>query len=637
MSSVSRSRSQDEACLVPTHDTRFGQPFERVRWTVCALCLLLLGACVGEAFPTPTATTYPPTVPVTPVPLLLTPIATQAPLPALPPLVNSRSSKALALVNETLVTVNPDSDSITLVDTHALRVVSEIPVGGGPRMVATRDRLAVVTLWTENAVALVDLDSGQVRRVEQVCALPYGVVTDSRRAYVSCFGSDQIAVVDLDTTDVLYRVTVPDAPSGLAISGTWLLVTYTYTGTLSVLNVERTPFVVGSVTVDTDGELSRTILITPDGARAYIPQTRTGLALISTQYMQDWFPVVSAFDLTRMSGDRSARLTLSTLDHDANMPSDGALSADGNLMYVALGGSDAVMAIDLATRQLVTRIAVGANPIGVWAAGETLYVLNALDGTVTVIDAETNSVTAVIPVTTIPLGAELLRGKVLFHRASAPTMSDGVISCATCHFEGGADGRTWINFRSGPRNTAVLNGAAELPPYNWAGDMTELHDTIEDQIRYVMLGDGLITGDFDATVSTIDAGRSADLDALVAYVASLEAWPNPNRLPDRGLSESARRGMELFMSGTIGCGCHAPPQYTDLQAHNLAGSVFSLEIAPAFDTPTLRGLWASAPYMHDGVVQSLPELLTRTDPIHSVADVLTPEQLADLVAFLLSL
>jgi cytochrome c peroxidase len=216
-------------------------------------------------------------------------------------------------------------------------------------------------------------------------------------------------------------------------------------------------------------------------------------------------------------------------------------------------------------------------------------------------------------------------------------MSDGAVSCATCHFDGGADARTWINFRSGPRNTPALGGIAAMPPYNWAGDMNELHDTIEDQIRNVMLGDGLIlSGAFDPTARRLDAGRSSDLDALATYVASLEPWRSPYREPDGTLNESAQRGMRLFMSGSPNCGCHSPPLYSDLQQHNLSGVAFSLESYDAFDTPTLRGLWATAPYMHDGVAQTLEEVLTRTDPVHSVASHLTSQELDDLIAFLLS-
>jgi YVTN family beta-propeller protein len=305
---------------------------------------------------------------------------------------------------------------------------------------------------------------------------------------------------------------------------------------------------------------------------------------------------------------------------------------------VVLAGSDAVAVIDLDTQTLHARIPVGANPRGIVVEDGRAFVLNALEGTISVLDLAAGQVTHTIPVTELPLDPLLLRGKILFYQAGAPTLSDGAISCATCHFDGGADARTWINFRSGPRNTPALGGVAALPPYNWAGDMTELQDTLEDQIRNVMLGDGLIeSGEFDPTRDHRDAGRSADLDALTAYVASLEPWPSPYREADGSLSEAAERGMRLFLSGSPNCGCHTPPLYSDLQAHNLTGAAFSLETYESFDTPTLRGLWATAPYLHDGVAPTLEDVLTRTDPVHSVASGLTEQQLADLIAFLRSL
>ena len=83
-----------------------------------------------------------------------------------------------------------------------------------------------------------------------------------------------------------------DAPAGLALSGEWLLATHFYSGAVTALNVLRTPVVVGSVNAEPEGNLASVIAIEPEGRLAYIPQTRTGLALVSLQYMQDWFPVV---------------------------------------------------------------------------------------------------------------------------------------------------------------------------------------------------------------------------------------------------------------------------------------------------------------------------------------------------------
>jgi YVTN family beta-propeller protein len=610
-----------------------------------AIALFLIAACDNTA---PTTTPPPPTIffdasptpPMTPVPLILTPVASPEALPGLPPLTNSQSSKSLAINNGLLVAVNSDSNSVTLVDTATHSVINEILVGTDPRTVAiTPDGThALITLRADNALAVIDLETQELIATHPIGHMPYGVVTDGRRAYVSNFADDQIAVLDLETGEVIRRLDVPNAPTGLTLSEGWLLISHFYHGEITLANVLRTPFVLGSVNAEPDGNLARAIVIAPDGQRAYIPHTRTGLALISLQYQQDWFPVVSVLDTASMTGNRDARITVSMVgDYAANMPFDVAFSADGDTLYTVLAGNDMVLAIDLIANDVTGRIPVGANPRGIVLDDQTAYVLNALDGTISVIDTANNTIVKTITITQIPLDAQLLRGKVLFNQADAPTMSDDAVSCAMCHFDGGMDGRTWINFRSGPRNTPVLGGSADLPPYNWAGDMDELHDTIEDQIRYVMLGDGLIDGDFDATMDTQDAGRSADLDALTAYVASLESWPSPYRNDDGSLTDSAQRGMDLFMSGSPGCSCHAPPLYTDLQQHNIPGVVFSLEVLEDFDTPTLRGLWASAPYMHDGVAQTLEELLTRTDPVHSVAGDLTEQQLQDLIAFLLSL
>lgn len=618
----------------------------RSRTALLAGLVVLLVACApqvatdmpeelrGQPDFAPTSTPF-----ITPVPLALTPISTDLPLPAIPALINSQSSKMLALAGDTLVTVNPDSDSVTLVDISTEQMLSEIAVGDDPRSVAiTPDgALAMVALRGDNGLAVVDLAEMALQQVVPICHMAYGVVTDGRRVYVSCLGDDIVAIWDIETASIVYNIAVGDAPSALALSGDWLLSTHLYDGTVTVINIERTPVVVGTVTVEPDGNLASSIVIAPNGQKAYIPQTRTGLALVSLQYMQDWFPVVGVFDITNMAGDRSGRLTVSTLEYAANMPYDVTFDENGETMYLALAGNDAVVAVDVASGDVQARMAVGTNPRGIVISNKHAYVLNALDGSVSVIDAATQAVINTITVTELPLEPILLRGKVLFNQASE-ALSDGAISCATCHLDGGADSRTWINFRSGPRNTPALGDMDVLGPYNWAGDMAELHDTIEDQIRHVMLGDGLIASeDFDATADTMDAGRSDDLDALAAYVASLEPWPSPYREDDGSLSESAERGMMIFLSGSPSCSCHTPPLYSDLQQHNLTGASFSLETFTAFDTPTLRGIWATAPYMHDGIAPTLMDVLTRTDPVHSVANDLTDQQLADLIAFLLSL
>jgi cytochrome c peroxidase len=57
------------------------------------------------------------------------------------------------------------------------------------------------------------------------------------------------------------------------------------------------------------------------------------------------------------------------------------------------------------------------------------------------------------------------------------------------------------------------------------------------------------------------------------------------------------------------------------------------------DTPTLHGLWRSAPYLHDGSADSLRDVLVTRNPEdrHGVTSALSPSDLDDLETFLLAL
>lgn len=89
------------------------------------------------------------------------------------------------------------------------------------------------------------------------------------------------------------------------------------------------------------------------------------------------------------------------------------------------------------------------------------------------------------------------------------------------------------------------------------------------------------------------------------------------------LSPAARRGQELFHSDRLGCAiCHTGANYTDEQYHNLGVGAerpepdlgrFRVTGNPqdrgAFKTPTLRNIAHTHPYMHDGQLDSLQEVI----------------------------
>jgi cytochrome c peroxidase len=98
--------------------------------------------------------------------------------------------------------------------------------------------------------------------------------------------------------------------------------------------------------------------------------------------------------------------------------------------------------------------------------------------------------------------------------------------------------------------------------------------------------------------------------------------------------------------------CHPPPNFTNDQFHNIGilnkdpGRLIvsgRAEDTAAFKTPTLRDIKLSAPYMHDGSLTTLEEVVeyyNKGGNPHPQLDIdlvplkLTDEEQADLIAFL---
>jgi hypothetical protein len=152
-----------------------------------------------------------------------------------------------------------------------------------------------------------------------------------------------------------------------------------------------------------------------------------------------------------------------------------------------------------------------------------------------------------------------------------------------------------------------------------------------------------------------NAGRSVDLDDLVAYVSFLtNAPPSPYRKQDGTLSDVALRGKVLFNNPALQCAsCHVAPRFTDntltpSPADYIFHDVGTLTPTsgqrlggplPGIDTPSPLGAWNSAPYLHDGSAAILLDVLTtrNTNDEHGITSTPTTNQLSDLVAYVQSI
>src|SRR5262249_44421809 len=145
------------------------------------------------------------------------------------------------------------------------------------------------------------------------------------------------------------------------------------------------------------------------------------------------------------------------------------------------------------------------------------------------------------------------------------------------------------------------------------------------------------------------SGRSKDLDALAIYTNSFEFTTlSPHALGAGKVSESAERGKKLFLSAEVGCAkCHSGQYYTDsslkkpfnLPDVGTGNDDKSEKIGPKYDTPTLLGVYRTAPYLHHGKAKTLLEVLTtyNKEDKHGKTSHLTREQIDDLVEFLKAL
>ncbi len=220
------------------------------------------------------------------------------------------------------------------------------------------------------------------------------------------------------------------------------------------------------------------------------------------------------------------------------------------------------------------------------------------------------------PSTVVDLGGESMfdTGHEIFHRNSGAG-----VSCASCHSEGGDDGRVWRFSPIGDRRTQSVDvGLAGTAPFHWDGDMHDLSTLMEEVF-----------------VGRMGGARQSDerLRVLSEWVFGLEP-------PARIVAEddpAAVRGRALFESKEVGCNdCHTGPKHTNNQSYEVGTTA----AGHLLQVPSLVAVGYRAPFLHTGCATTLGE---RFDPAcgggdrHGKTSQLSPAELGDLIAYLESL
>jgi cytochrome c peroxidase len=277
-----------------------------------------------------------------------------------------------------------------------------------------------------------------------------------------------------------------------------------------------------------------------------------------------------------------------------------------------------------------------------------------------------------------PLPERVRLGRKLFFdpRLSA----DGTVACASCHnpnhgFANEEPRAVGIHGKVGTRNAPSLLNRVYGNSFFWDGRATTLEaQALEPIVNPLELGSQL--GDVvaklaadaqyrQAFAAAYDGGVTAENlgRALAAFERVLLSGGSPVDHFQAGdasaLTDSQRRGLWVYESRGHCWRCHHGPNYTDEAFHNTG--VAGLQSQPdsgrftvthdeadrgKFKTPSLRGVSRSSPYMHDGSLDTLREVVEfynrgggknpRLDPIIRPLG-LTPGEVDSLVEFLKAL
>lgn len=595
-------------------------------------------------------------------------------------------------VDDRAVVVSPDSNELITVERSGERfsLGVRVPTCTRPRTVAWWGEQALVTCQDEDQLAIHDLEAGTFETVQLPWgSRPFGVVVVGDEAFVSMQGPGAIGRVALAGTpsfvealpaidDARGVAVLPDGRLGVTRwrspdSEGQLVLLDPATGERESVALQFDPQAASDTEAGGVPSYLTQLLISPIGDLAAVPSLQANIdhgVFVNGEEFSFETTLRGVVSYLDVGGGLTEDFTRRRHFDNRGLLSAGVFSSRGDFLFLASRGSRAVERVDTFTgAQAGAILNAGFAPEGLALTADDryLYVEAFMSREVLVFDVSSFAVlptpVATIPITDgEPLDAETALGKVLFNDSFDVRLSkDGYMACAHCHLDGESDRRTWdfTGRGEGVRNTITLlgHGGDAHGPMHWSANFDEVHD-FENDIRGPQSGMGLMsekdfsTGTRSEPLGDPKAGVSIELDALAAYVTTLDAFPrSPYRQPEGSLTAAAEAGRVLFESPALGCtDCHSGPRMTDsafaapgdpvlhdvgtlteASGQRLGGPLLGI------DTPTLRGLWNNPPYLHDGSAATVLDVLEGAGDVHGSTSGLTETERSELAEYLLSL
>ena len=201
---------------------------------------------------------------------------------------------------------------------------------------------------------------------------------------------------------------------------------------------------------------------------------------------------------------------------------------------------------------------------------------------------------------------------------------DGSVSCSTCHdakraFSDDRAVAVGVYGRKGRRNSPALINRGYGRLFFWDGRIA----TLEEQVLKPIQDPNEMDLPISEAAARVGLAPQEIANALASFVRSILSGDSPfDRFinGDRAaLDAEQQAGLQLFRGKANCVACHVGPNFTDEQLHNtgVAWRDGNFNDAGAgkgnFKTPTLREIARTSPYMHDGSIATLEDVIEYYD------------------------
>ncbi len=567
---------------------------------------------------------------------------------------------------KTLYVAEKTAHQIAVVDVASEKVTKTLPVPGeatGLTLSPDGKRLLVTAGIPDGKLVIFDTATGQQKGMLDAGHSPMAPVVGPNAVYVcDRFRDSVLAITTGSKTPISIPVSRQPVGLGIGDGGKTLVVAnhvpagradQDFTASIITLIDTSTNKVVKEIPLPNGGADLRDIAMSPDGKLACVTHILARYHLPTTQLERGWMNTNALTIIDVPAKKILNTVLLDDVDNGAANAWGIAWTPDSKFICISQAGTHEVSVIDwdgLKAKleksekagkgedvkndlsflvDLRRRIKlVGNGPRGLTTIGSKVYASMYFSDALCTLDV--NPEVRPVP-KSIPLGppqplTKARKGEMFFNDAGLCFQQWQ--SCASCHPDARTDGLNWDLLNDGmgnPKSVKSMVFSHKTPPVMITGVRAKAEVAVRAGIRFIQFA----------------VRPEEDAVCIDEYLKGLKPAPSPFLVkgPDGtfGLSASAKRGKAIFDNAAC-LDCHSGPYFTDLKKYDV-GTGTGREKGLKFDTPTLREVWRSGPFLYDGRAATMIEVFSKFNPKneHGATNKLNPQQIKDLCEYVLSL